>query len=119
MSDSADVRSIASKGTVRQYGTDARAAKDPFAFALPGSPEFSVPEPDAGTVMDIEEAKTSRQVLKLFLGDDYPNLVEYLEPLHPDVLVDLAQDISRHFGLFDTDAAGNRADRRRRDRHRR
>lgn len=120
MSETNESKGVAvSNANVRTYGTEARPAKDPFVFNLPGSPEFSVPEPDAGTVMDIEEAKTSRQVLKLFLGEDYPDLAEHLEPLHPDVLVDLAQDISRHFGLFDTDAAGNRADRRRRDRRRR
>ncbi|WP_243636898.1 hypothetical protein [Rhodococcus sp. Eu-32] len=120
MSDSNyDAPSGSVNKNVRTYGTDARAAKEPFVFTLPGSPEFTVTEPDAGTVMDIEEAKTSRQVLKLFLGEDYADLVEFLEPLHPDVLVDLAQDISRHFGLFDTEAAGNRADRRRRDRRRR
>ncbi|WP_052070699.1 hypothetical protein [Rhodococcoides fascians] len=114
MSESADVRSIASKGTVRQYGTESRSAKEPFVFSLPGSPEFSVPEPDAGTVMDIEEAETSRQVLKLFLGESYPELEEHLEPQHPSVLVELTCDVSRHFGLFDIQAAGNRADRRRR-----
>lgn len=108
-----------SSGNIRQYGGESRTVKEPFVFQLGDSPQFTVTEPDAGTVMDIEEAKTSRQVLKLFLGDQYAAAEEHLEPLHPDVLVELARDLSKHFGLFDVEAAGNRADRRRRSRSRR
>lgn len=103
-------------GTVKKYGGENRKAKAPFEFELPGSPVFTVHEPDAGTVMDIEEAKTSRAVLKLFLGEQYQDVEDHLEPLHPDNLVELARDLSRHFGLFDTEQAVNRADRRRRGR---
>ncbi|NKR75859.1 hypothetical protein GS492_24945 [Rhodococcus hoagii] len=103
---------------VRRYGDDHRPKKDPFKFQIGDSPEFTVQEPDAYTVMDIEEAKTSRQALKLFLGDQFDELEDFLGPLHPDVLVDLTRDMSRHFGLFDVDAAMNRAERRSRDRRR-
>lgn len=103
-------------GAVKKYGGETRVAKAPFPFQIGDSPTYSVHEPDAGTVMDIEEAKTSRQVLKLFLGEQYQDVEDHLEPMHPDVLVELARDLSRHFGLFDTEQAVNRADRRRRGR---
>lgn len=100
----------------RRYGGDKRAAAAPFEFQIGDSPTFTVHEPDAGTVMDIEEATTSRQVLKLFLAEQYGQVEEHLEPQHPDVLIDLARDLSRHFGLFDADQAINRSERRRRAR---
>ncbi|QDQ93703.1 hypothetical protein FND50_25070 [Rhodococcus sp. WB9] len=103
---------------VRRYGGEQREPKEPFKFQVGESPTFLVPEPDSDTVMDIEEAQTSRRVLKLFLGDQYEDVVDYLGPTHPDTLIDLARDLSRHFGLFDTEQAVNRADRRSRDRRR-
>lgn len=105
-------------GRVHQYGADAaRPAKAPFVFRVDESPEITVHEPDAGTVMDIEEAQTSRRTLRLFVGGEQWSLLEeHLERQHPDVLVDLARDISRHFGMFDASSAANRAERRRRAR---
>lgn len=100
----------------RVYGGK-REAKAPFVFRISddeGAPVFTVPEPDAGTVMDIEEATTSRRVLKLFLGEQFPALMDAIEAEAPEVLVELARDISRHFGLFD--GQSNRAERRRRER---
>lgn len=99
---------------VRKYGTEQRDVKEPFTFQVGESPVFTVHEPDAGTVMDIEEARTTRSVLRLFLGEQYGKAEEFLEPLHPDELIDLARDLSRHFGLFDNQGAVNRAERRRR-----
>lgn len=103
---------------VNRFGGEQRTAKEPFKFQIGSSPVFQVNEPDSDTVMDIEEAKTSRSVLKLFLGDQYDDVSDYLGPEHPDTLVDVIRSMSRHFGLFDTDAAVNRADRRDRSRRR-
>ncbi|MBH0121562.1 hypothetical protein M1M07_23655 [Rhodococcus sp. HM1] len=101
---------------VRRYGGEQRERKAPFRFQIGESPVFYVQEPDADTVMDIEEAQTSRRVLKLFLGDQFDDVADFLGPEHPDTLIDLARDLSRHFGLFDAEQAVNRADRRSRQR---
>ena len=103
-------------GPIRVYGQEEREPKQPFRFRLGNSPEMVVYEPDSGTVMDIEECGTTRKALRLFLGDGYAQLEEYLEPMHPDVMVELARDMSRHFGLFDTQPSVNRAEQRRRRR---
>jgi hypothetical protein len=103
---------------VRKYGGEQRDPKDPFKFQIGESPTFLVQEPDADTVMDIEEARTTRRVLKLFLGDQFDDLADFIGPEHPDTLIDLARDMSKHFGLFDAEQAVNRADRRGRDRRR-
>ncbi|MDF3309751.1 hypothetical protein P3H15_32555 [Rhodococcus sp. T2V] len=103
---------------VRKYGGEQRERKEPFKFQIGESPTFVVQEPDADTVMDIEEARTTRRVLKLFLGDQFDDLADFIGPEHPDTLIDLARDMSKHFGLFDAEQAVNRADRRGRDRRR-
>lgn len=103
---------------IRRYGGEHRDRKAPFKFQIGDSPTFYVQEPDADTVMDIEEAQTSRRVLKLFLGDQFDDVADFLGPEHPETLIDLARDLSKHFGLFDAEQAVNRADRRSRDRRR-
>lgn len=79
---------------------------------------FTVYEPDAGTVMDIEEGGSSRRVLALFLGDEWGRAEKLLEGEQPDALVDLAQSLSRHFKLYSGAPEGNRASRRRQARGR-
>ncbi len=74
---------------------------------------FVVEEPDAGTVMDIEEATSSRRVLRLFFGDDWPKAEKLLEAEHPETLVDLARDLSTHFKLNEDAPVMNRNARRR------
>lgn len=103
---------------VERFGGGQRERKEPYKFQIGNSPVFQVEQPDSDTVMDIEEAGTSRRVLKLFLGDQYDEVEDYLGPEHPDTLVDVVRAMSRHFGLFDADAALNRAERRSRARRR-
>lgn len=91
-------------------------SKAPFKFKIGDSPVFLVPEPDSDTVMDIEEARTTRQVLKLFLGEQYEDVADFLGPQHPDNLIDITRAMSRYFGLFDADIAMNRAEKRSRAR---
>ena len=98
---------------VNTYGTDDRAAIEDFPLKIKNSPTIMVHEPDAGTVMDIEEAGSTRAVLRLFLGTDFDKIEEHLNAVQPDVLVDIAGDLSRHFKLSATQAKVNRADRRR------
>lgn len=104
---------------VRTYGSDTRDEIEPFKFRIGGSPEVEVREPDAGTVMDIEEAGSSRQVLALYLGEDWPKIEEHLNGQHPTVLVDLVHDMGTHFKLRGPAVQLNRAERRREQRRRR
>lgn len=103
---------------VRRYGQDRPAALPDFPIQVGDSAVVMVHEPDAGTVMDIEEATTTRAVLQLFFGDDWDKIEEQLNSLHPTVLVDIAGDLSRHFKLNATQTRVNRAERRRQQRAR-
>ena len=103
-------------GNVRKYGSDPADARPPFSFQVGNSPVVTVYEPDAGIILDVEEAQSTRAILRLFMGEDYNAIEEHLEGLRGDDLVELARDISRHFGLFDTTGSVNRAQRRRAER---
>lgn len=103
---------------VRRYGQDRPAALPDFPIQIGDSPVVQVHEPDAGTVMDIEEATSTRAVLQLFFGDDWAKIEDQLNSLHPTVLVDIAGDLSRHFKLNATQTRVNRAERRRQQRAR-
>ncbi|QXU53611.1 hypothetical protein [Rhodococcus sp. LW-XY12] len=103
---------------VRRYGGEKREPKKPFKFQIGDSPTFFVHEPDADTVMDIEEASTSRRVLKLFLGEQFDDVADFLGSEHPETLIEVVRDMSKHFGLFDAEQAINRVERRSRDRRR-
>lgn len=106
---------------IETYGgsTNRRAEIAPKHFRIGDDPHvFTVYEPDAGTVMDIEEGGSSRRILALFLGDEWGKAEALLEGEQPDALVDMAQGLSRHFKLYSGAPEGNRAARRRESRRR-
>lgn len=117
-SDDIDTVFNVENGDVDTFSGEKREKKKPYLFRIGKSPVFQVEEPDADTVMDIEDARTTRRVLKLFLGEQYEDVMDFLGPENPDVLFDLARAMSKSFGLFDADQAVNRAERRGRDRRR-
>ena len=103
---------------VHHYDSSDRDVIADFPLKVGNSPVIMVHEPDAGVVMDIEESTSTRQVLRLFLGDDYATIEDHLAAQKPDVLVDIAGDLSRHFKLQPQQARVNRAERRRQQRRR-
>jgi hypothetical protein len=101
---------------VVQFGGSASTHEEikPMKFRIGDDPRvFTVYEPDAGTVMSIEEAGTSRRALSLFLGEEWGAAEPLLEPEHPDTLIDMVQGMSRHFKLYEGAPDVNRATRRR------
>ncbi len=106
---------------VKQYGgsADTHDHIEPLKFTLGDDPHvFTVEEPDAGVVMDIEEATSSRRVLRLFFGDDWDKAEKLLSSQHPQILIDLARDLSSHFKLNEDAPVMNRNQRRRQARGR-
>lgn len=103
---------------VNRYGTNESAAIADFPLQIKDSPVIQVSEPDAGTVMDLEEATSTRAALQLFLGDDFGRIEDHLNGVKPDTLVDIVSDLSRHFKLNANATRVNRAERRRQSRKR-
>lgn len=115
-------RPVVDESEIETYGGSANARPEikPKHFRIGDDPYvFTVYEPDAGTVMDIEEGGSSRRILALFLGDEWGKAEGLLEGEQPDALVDMAQGLSRHFKLYSGAPEGNRAARRRESRVRR
>jgi hypothetical protein len=93
---------------------------EPLHFRIPGCETvFTAYEPDSGTVMDIEAARDTRQVLSLFIGEDWPAVEDALSGRKPEALIDLATKLSRHFKLSTSQVMGNRQARRRAQRSKR
>lgn len=100
-----------------QFGVEARDTKPPLVFSVGESPEVTVYEPDAGTMMALTSAGGDPKLtLQLLLGSEWPKISEHLEPLHYEVILEIIEGIGEHFKLADFYAppAANRAERRRR-----
>lgn len=93
----------------------------PFRVRL-GGKTFELAAPDAGLVMEIEDARTTSQFLALAFDEQWPDVRPLVEPLRPEVLLKLIREYGQHFDLDQAammqQAAPNRAERRRRRRSR-
>lgn len=110
--------------TVKVYGDGDKKVTPPFVFRIPGdpgidlddSPVIRVVQPDGGAVMDFIEATSAyqfRRGLQSLVGPDYRLIAEYVDRLDMDEVLNLSQDIARHFEI-DTvlEPARNRRERR-------
>lgn len=77
---------------------------------------FEVEQPDAGLVMEVEQANTTQATLALIFDEQWPDIRPLLVGLEPDALLTLVRQYGQH---FDLDAQGlmeratpNRAERR-------
>lgn len=89
----------------------------PFRLRV-GGKEFSLDAPDAGLVMEIEEARTTRGFLALAFDRQWPDVEPLLAGRAPDVLLTLVRSYGQHFDLDQqalvAQATPSRAERRRR-----
>lgn len=92
-----------------------RAAAPAFRVKI-GGQVFTIDQPDAHLVMEIEQANTTQTLLALIFDEQWPDVRPHLVDKDPDVLLTLIRQYGQH---FDLDAAGlmeraapNRAERR-------
>lgn len=82
---------------------------------------FVVAAPDVATIIDIENAQSTSEVLELFFDDQWPAARDEIGPMAPDVLFKLITGLADFFGISERvaaeRAAPNRAHRRRRRTH--
>lgn len=101
-----------------QFGVQTRESKAPFVFSVADSPEVTIYEPDAGTMMALTKAGSDPELtLQLLLGSEWPKIKQHLEPLHNEVIIEMLRTIGDYFDLaeyYSPPAAANRAERRRR-----
>lgn len=108
------------KGFSFDLDLDAEGSASPYPpFRVKvGGQVFSADPPDAGLVMEIEEARTTRVVLALAFDKEWKDLEPLLARKGPDLLLTLVRQYGEHFDLDQagmvTTATPSRAERRRR-----
>lgn len=92
----------------------AEAKTEPFPLEVDENETLLIPVPDSDTVLDIEEAGSSRRMLELMCGEHSDRVFELIGPEPGSVITDLARDMARHFGISPEQAppGGSRASRR-------
>ena len=98
-------------------GEDDYEGYPPFRVRL-GGQTFTIEQPDAGLVMEIEKAPTSEAFFALAFDDQWPTVRPLLENVKdPTKLHKLARQFGDHFGLNNDrimeNMAPNREERRR------
>ncbi|WP_394360735.1 hypothetical protein [Amycolatopsis sp. SB7-3] len=74
--------------------------------------QISITAPDADTVMEIEESRSSRRTLELLTGDHAEQIYELVRHQPASVLNGLVADLVDHFGLSAAPPGGTRASSR-------
>lgn len=96
----------------------------PFVVKL-GGQYWSIQQPDGGTVMDIDEARTPRAMLALIFDDQWADVAHLIDELATEQIRTLVRQFRRHFELDEAGAQASeqkslsRADRRNLRRRRR
>lgn len=95
-----------------QYVKDAKT--EPFPLEVSVDETLLIPVPDGDTMLEIEEARSSRVTLELLCGEHADRVFELIGPAPAAVMSELVQDMLKHFGITAEQAppGGSRASRR-------
>ncbi len=77
----------------------AEARGEPFPLDLDADTTVQIPRPTGGTLFDIEEATTSREVVTLMCGDHADAVFTALDDADFEIVGELAAALQKHFGL--------------------
>ncbi len=77
----------------------AEARGEPFPIDLDDQTTVLVPRPTGGTLFDVEEATTAREVLTLMCGEHARAVFAALDDADFEVVGELAEAIKKHFSL--------------------
>ncbi len=77
----------------------AEAKGEPFVLDVDESTTITVPRPTGAVLMDVEEATSSRQIIKLLAGDQAEEFLKIVGDEDYTVLQAVATDMQKHFGL--------------------
>lgn len=82
-----------------QYVQD--AALEPFVLAFDDNPDnnIAIQPPNGETLLKLEETNSSRDRLKLFLGEQYDKVWVHIGLAPGGVLSAVVKDMASHFGL--------------------
>ena len=90
------------KPTGKTYSLDRyrREAKgEPFELHLDDEHSIVIDRPTGDVLMDVEEARSSREIITLLCGDKADEFLDAIGKEDFSVLQAVAQDMQEHFGL--------------------
>lgn len=71
----------------------------PFEFWVDDDNKLEIPRPNGATILAVEEATSSREIISLLAGDHAEQLMAIFEAEDFEVMQQVSQDLQRHFGL--------------------
>lgn len=82
-------------------GYIAEAGHEPYILNCGDLGRFTINYPNGETIAQLTETpiNQTRRVAQLLLGNDYEEVWSIVAPLDGSVLVDMANDMIKHFGL--------------------
>lgn len=75
------------------------AAPDPFVLEFDDRDNIVIPAPDALTLMQAEEAGTTRKFLETLCGSEWSQVSELVEGLSTKGLMRFVRTMTQHFGI--------------------
>lgn len=72
---------------------------EPFVIDVDADYSIEIPRPTSDVLMDVEEATTTREVIRTLAGDRAKELLALVGPEDFTVLKSLADKMQAHFGL--------------------
>lgn len=71
----------------------------PFEFWVDDDTRLEIGRPTGATMLAVEEATSSRQIITLLAGEHADALLEIFEAEDFDVMQSVSEDMQKHFGL--------------------
>lgn len=82
-----------------------KAMKKPFELIVDEDKSILIPPPSTDVILDVAEATTPREQLRLLAGDQYEPLMEVIGEESGSILKPLMTDLTEYFGLGETSAS--------------
>lgn len=80
-----------------RYRSEAKG--EPFVLEVDEDRKIVIERPSGDVMMDVEEARTSREILMLLCGDKADEFLEVVGPEDFEVMQSISEDMQEHFGM--------------------
>ena len=91
-------RNRVARKTKYSFDSYRKSALTPFVLELEDR-TITIPVPDGETVLEIEEAGSSRRRLELLCGEHFDEVFDLVRKEDPSVMLGLTEDMVEHFNL--------------------
>lgn len=88
--------------SLKDYRDKAKKAADekgPFVLEIDTDKSLTFPRPVSNTMLAVEGAGSSREVIELLCGDDADEVLDLFGPEDHTALTALVTDMQKHFGI--------------------